>query len=51
MSKRVTIMVPDELFMKLRRVQSKVIAETSKPYSFSKTICDNVKVPTRSKKQ
>jgi hypothetical protein len=52
-SKRITIMIPEEMLLELRVEQSKVIAKTNKSHSLSKTICEHIKLPKkkRSKKQ
>lgn len=47
MTKRVTIMIPDELDRKVRNFQSLVISRSSSSYSFSSAICESIKVPTR----
>jgi hypothetical protein len=47
MSKRVTIMIPDELDQKVRNFQSLVISKTHNTYSFSSAICESIQVPTR----
>lgn len=38
MSKRVTIIIDDDVDKKLRQRQSKIIQQTNETYSFSKTI-------------
>ena len=40
MSKRVTLMIDDDIDKKLRQRQAKVIQQTSDGYSYSKTVND-----------
>jgi len=40
MSKRITIMIDDDVDKKLRQRQAKMIQQTSESYSYSKTIND-----------
>jgi hypothetical protein len=40
MSKRITIMIDDDIDKKLRQRQAKMIQQISKSYSYSKTIND-----------
>ncbi len=46
---RITIVLPPDKIVRLRKIQSKVILETNKGYSMSKCIEDHL-VLTRSKK-
>jgi len=48
---RITIMIPIEKLIKLRRIQSKVIAETSKTYSLSKCIEDHLVLRSNKKNE
>jgi len=43
MSKRVTIVLDDDLVKKLRNIQSKKIAKSGKAISFSSVICDELR--------
>ncbi len=43
MSKRVTIVLDDDLVKKLRIIQSKNIAKSKKSISFSSVICDELR--------
>jgi hypothetical protein len=40
MSKRITIMIDDDLDKKLRLYQAKMIQKTQGSYSYSKALCD-----------
>ena len=40
MSKRITIMIDDDIDKKLRQRQARMIQQTSETYSYSKTIND-----------
>jgi hypothetical protein len=40
MSKRITIMIDDDIDKKLRQRQARIIQQTSESYSYSKTIND-----------
>lgn len=46
MSKRITIVLDDDLEKKLRSIQAKTIAKTNQSYSFSKVINDILKQKT-----
>jgi len=43
MPKRITLVLDDELFKKLRNTQSKKIAKSGKSISFSSVICDELR--------
>lgn len=43
MSKRVSIMLDEDLFEKLRMLQAKKIKKTKKSASFSQIICDTLR--------
>ena len=43
MSKRITIMIDDDIDKKLRQRQARMIQQTSETYSYSKTINDILK--------
>ncbi len=43
MSKRVTILIDDDLDKKLRTLQAKMIQKENKSYSYSKAICDTIR--------
>ena len=43
MSKRVTIMIDDDLDKKLRTLQAKMIQKENKSYSYSKAIWDTIR--------
>lgn len=43
MSKRVTIMIDEELDKKLRLWQAKMIKQTNSSYSYSKAVNDNLR--------
>ena len=43
MSKRVTIMIDDNLDKKLRTLQVKMMQKENKSYSYSKAICDTLR--------
>ena len=40
MSKRITVMIDDDIDKKLRQRQARMIQQTSETYSYSKTITD-----------
>jgi predicted transcriptional regulator len=43
MSKRVTIMIDDDLDKKLHTLQAKMIQKENKTYSYSKALCDTLR--------